>query len=277
MGVARPWLLAVLLLQARLLGAQDTGPVHSAPYVPSPQITVEEMLRIANVGPGDVLYDLGSGDGRLVIAAAARFGARAVGIELDPALVAQSTVSAARAGVADRVRFLRQDLFAADFGEATVITLYLSPNMNLRLRPALLRLKPGTRVVSHASDLGDWKPDRRTSIRKDVLLWLVPAQIAGRWRAEFGPRKRRLELAFSQRYQEASASARLEGAPAEVWEARLEGDRVSFVVVESAGRPEEAALYFEGRVSGGAIEGTLARGVGSARSVEHWRAERLAQ
>lgn len=274
-AAARPWLLAVLLSQARLLGAQDTGPVHAAPYVPSPQITVDEMLRLAEVGPADVVYDLGSGDGRVVISAAAGFGARAVGIELDPALVAQSVASAARAGVADRVRFLRQDLFAADLGEATVVTLYLSPNMNLRLRPALLRLKPGIRIVSHSADMGDWKPDRRTSIRKDVLLWIVPAQVSGRWRAELGARKRRLDIAFSQRYQEVLASAGLDGAPVEVWEARLEADRLTFVVVESAGRQDESALYFDGRVRGRVIEGTVARGTGSARSAENWRAELL--
>lgn len=274
-AAARPWLLAALLAPARLLDAQDTGPVHAAPYVPSPQITVDEMLRLAEVSPSDVVYDLGSGDGRVVISAAAAFGARAVGIELDPALVARSNASAARAGVADRVRFLRQDLFATDLGEATVVTLYLAPNMNLRLRPALLRLKPGTRIVSHSSDMGDWRPDRRTAIRKDVLLWIVPAQVAGRWRAELGERKRRLEFEFSQRYQEVAASARLDGAPAEVWEARLAADRLSFVVVESAGRQDEAALYFDGRVRGKVIEGTVSRGTGNARAVENWRAEFL--
>jgi SAM-dependent methyltransferase len=270
----RHWLLAVLLARASLLCAQDTGPVHPAPFIPSPQITVDEMLRLADVRSGDIVYDLGSGDGRVVIAAAARFGARAVGIESDGALVERSTASAARAGVADRVRFLRQDLFATDLGEATVVTLYLSPNMNLRLRPALLRLKPGTRIVSHASDFGDWKPDRKTSIRKDVMLWLVPAQVSGSWRAEFGQRKRRLEITLSQRYQEVVAQARLEGTPAEAWETRLEADRLQFVLVESAGTPDESALYFDGRVRGNVIEGSVARGVGSARSVENWRAER---
>ncbi len=249
--------------------------MHDAPYVPSPQITVDEMLRLAKVGPGDVVYDLGSGDGRVVIAAASKFGARGVGVEINPALVAQSRAGAERAGVAGRVRFLQQDLFATELGEATVITLYLSPNLNLKLRPALLRLKPGTRIVSHSSDLGDWKPDRRTSVRKDVLLWLVPAQVSGRWRAGFGARQRRLELEFSQRYQEVSASARLDGATAEAWEARLESDQLSFVIVEAPGRQDEASLYFEGRVRGDTIEGTVARGVGSARSVEKWRAERL--
>ncbi len=276
-AVARPWLLAALLAQAGLLAAQDTGPVHDAPYVPSPQVTVDEMLRLADVGPEDMVYDLGSGDGRVVITAAIKFGARGVGVERDAALVEQSRTSAARAGIADRVRFLQQDLFATELGEATVVTLYLSPNLNLKLRPALLRLKPGTRIVSHSSDLGDWRPDRKTSIRKDVLLWIVPAQVSGRWRAELGPRKRALDVEFSQRHQEVSASARLDGAAAEAWQAGLEADRLSFVVVEYPGTREEAGLYFEGRVRGNIIEGTVARGVGGARRVENWRAVRLAQ
>jgi SAM-dependent methyltransferase len=273
---ARAWLLAALCVQSGLSGAQDTGPVHDAPYIPSPQIVVDEMLRLANVGPGDIVYDLGSGDGRVVIAAASRFGARGVGVERNPVLVAQSRAGAAQAGVAEQVRFLQQDLFATELGEATVVTLYLSPNLNLKLRPVLLRLKPGTRVVSHSSDLGDWRPDRRTSIRKDVLLWIVPARVSGRWRAQYGQHKRDLEIVFAQRYQQVTASARLGGAAAEAWEVQLEADRLNFVLVESAGRPEESALYFEGRVRGDVIEGTVARGMGSARRVESWRAERLA-
>jgi len=252
-------LLCAVLTQAGLAAAQDPGPVHDAPFVPSPPVTVDEMLRLAGVGAGDVVYDLGSGDGRVVIAAA-RLGARGVGIEIDGKLVARSRANAAAAGVAERVRFLQQDLFATDLGEATVVTLYLSPDLNLRLRPALLKLRPGTRVVSHSSDLGDWRPDRKTSVRKDVLLWIVPAQVGGRWRSG------RFELEFAQRYQEVTARARLNGAPAEVWETRLEGERLSFVIVEDPGGKAEAALYFEGRVRGDSIEGSLARGARGARS-----------
>lgn len=271
---ARRWLLAALFAQARLVDAQDTGPVHDAPFVISPPATVEEMLRLAAVGPEDLVYDLGSGDGRVVIAAAAKFGARGVGIERDAALIEQSRASAARAGVADRVRFLQQDLFAADLGEATVVTLYLSPNLNLKLRPALLRLKPGTRIVSHSSGLGDWRPDRKTTIRKDVLLWVVPAQLSGRWRAQVGAAKRSILLQISQRFQEVSAAAVVEGKPAQVWEASLEADRLRFVVVEDADGKAEAALYFEGRVQGKVIAGTVTRGAGRDRVAEEWRAER---
>ena len=183
--------------------AQDTGPVHPAPYVPSPPATADEMLRLGAVSATDIVYDLGSGDGRVVIAAAKKFGARGVGIELDARLVALGRSNAERAGVGDRVRFAQQDLFQTELGEATVIMLYLSPNLNLRLRPALLRLRPGTRIVSHASDLGDWKPDRKSAIRKDVRLWFVPAVVSGRWRGRIAARAFAVE--FVPRYQEISA------------------------------------------------------------------------
>lgn len=234
------------------------------------------MLRLATVESGDIVYDLGAGDGRVVIAAAAKFGARGVGVEIDGELVATARERAARAGVADRVRFLKQDLFRTDLSEATVVTLYLSPNLNLQLRPRLLALAPGTRIVSHSSDMGDWRPDRRTAIRKDVLLWIVPASVAGRWRATIdgAPRTQRLELEIRQRYQDIAMSALLDNGPAHVWEARLEGDRLRFAIVEHHGTDAEASLYFEGRVAAGVIQGEVERGVGAARAVRTWRAAR---
>lgn len=272
----RPLLWLLLVGAAGSPWSQDTGPVHDAPYIPTPRATVYEMLRLAEVGPSDVVYDLGSGDGRIVIAAARDFGARAIGIEIDPRLVAQSASAAAQAGVADRVRFLRQDLFATDLSEATVVTLYLSPNLNLKLRPALLQLKPGTRVVSHASDLGDWRPDRRTAVRKDVYLWYVPAPVQGRWISRIGlaAGERALEVEIAQRHQDVSARATLDGLALPVWEPRLQSDRLSFVIVEPHDRDDGASLYFEGRVSGGRIDGTVTRGFGRAREVKPWRALR---
>ncbi|MGD9953163.1 MAG: cyclopropane-fatty-acyl-phospholipid synthase family protein [Burkholderiales bacterium] len=269
-------LCAALLAWAGLAAAQDPGPVYEAPYVPSPMSTVDEMLRLAEVGPEDVVYDLGAGDGRVVIAAAAKFGARGVGVEIDGELVAMARAAAARAGVTDRVRFLQQDLFKTDLREATVVALYLAPNFNLQLRPALLALPPGTRIVSHSSGMGDWHPDRQTAIRKDVLLWIVPASVAGRWSARIGegPGARLLELEFAQRYQGVSASAVLDGAPTHVWEAKLQGDRLSFVLVEGHGTEREAGLYFEGRVAGRVMEGTVTRGVGDMREALPWRAGR---
>ena len=263
---------AALLASAAAPRAQDTGTSHEAPYIPSPRSTVDEMLRLGAVSASDVVYDLGAGDGRVVIEAARKFGARGVGIERDPKLVALSRTNAERAGVADRVRFVQQDLFQTDLGPATVITLYLSPNLNLRLRPALLKLKPGTRIVSHASDFGDWKPDRASAIRKDVRVWLVPAVVAGRWSGTAGSRA--LQIDFSQRYQQISADAVLGGARAQVWEATLESERVRFVIVDALDSEDEAGLYFEGFVKGNVIEGSVARGVGTARRAETWRVDR---
>jgi SAM-dependent methyltransferase len=155
-------------------------PGVEVPDVRTPPEVVVEILRLARVGPGDTVYDLGSGDGRIVIAAARDFGARGVGIELDPDLVAESARNARRAGVTDRTRFLLQDIFVADISEATVVTLYLSPGVNLRLRPRLLsQLKPGSRIVSHDFPIGDWQPARVVNFkgpeRTHVLsLWVVP-------------------------------------------------------------------------------------------------------
>ncbi|HEV3471257.1 MAG TPA: class I SAM-dependent methyltransferase [Pyrinomonadaceae bacterium] len=148
------------------------------PYVPTPQAVVDEMLKLAEVGKGDVVYDLGCGDGRIVITAAKRYGARGVGIDIDPERIKESEANAVQAGVTDRVKFMVQDLFEADFKEATVVTLYLLPSINLKLRPKLLAdLKPGTRVVSHAFDMGDWKPDKTSEADgRPVYLWVVPAK-----------------------------------------------------------------------------------------------------
>jgi SAM-dependent methyltransferase len=174
---SRRWLLA-LVLALVAPGAHAQRQALDVPYVPTPTEVVTAMLKLAGVKKDDVVYDLGSGDGRIVIAAARRHGARAVGIEIDPARIDEATDNARRAGVADRVRFVNQDLFKADIGEATVVTLYLLPRVNERLRPKLLaELKPGTRVVSHGFDMGDWKPERTIEVGSvPVYLWIVPAR-----------------------------------------------------------------------------------------------------
>jgi SAM-dependent methyltransferase len=172
-----------LLVAAVLVGAAGCFyPGADVPYVQTPTEVVTEMLRLARVDGSDVVYDLGSGDGRLVIAAARDFGARGVGIEIDPHLVAQSAESARRAGVGDRVTFREGDLFQIDLSDATVVTLYLSPELNLRLRPKLRReLRPGARIVSHDFDMGDWAPSRTIRVASrdrssNVFLWLVPSR-----------------------------------------------------------------------------------------------------
>jgi ribosomal protein L11 methylase PrmA len=150
-------------------GARDV------PYVPTPERVVDKMLEVAKVGPNDVVYDLGSGDGRIVIAAASRHGARGVGIDIDPQRIQEARANAKKAGVAGRVEFREQDLFKTDLREASVITMYLLSAVNLKLRPKLLELKPGTRIVSHAFDMGDWKPAATYKVgNSTVYYWVVP-------------------------------------------------------------------------------------------------------
>ena len=174
------WRSAFLVGLALVGAAGCLHPGADVPYVQTPSEVVVEMLRLAGVGRNDVVYDLGSGDGRLVIAAARDFGARGVGVEIDPKLVALSVESARRAGVGDRVSFREGDLFQTELSDATVVTLYLSPALNLRLRPKLLReLRAGARIVSHDFDMGDWPPARalRIDVRErasQVYLWVVP-------------------------------------------------------------------------------------------------------
>ncbi|WP_414572171.1 SAM-dependent methyltransferase [Nostoc sp. CCY 9925] len=149
------------------------------PYVPTPQPVVDAMLKVAKVGKNDVLYDLGSGDGRIVVTAAQNFGTRGVGIDIDPQRIKEANENAKKAGVTDRVKFVQQDLFNTDFSEATVVTLYLLPEINEKLRPILLKqLKPGTRIVSHAFDMGKWKPEQTLNVEgKTIYYWVVPQEI----------------------------------------------------------------------------------------------------
>jgi SAM-dependent methyltransferase len=177
-------LILVVALPACAQAPETQAPAKKAldvPFVPTPEAVVAEMLKVAKVGRDDIVYDLGSGDGRIVIAAARTYGARGTGIDLDPDRVAEATANAQKAGVADRVQFIEGDIFDADIREATVVTLYLLPAINLKLRPKLLsELKPGTRIVSHNFDMGDWVPEK--TIRVDtpngqhtVYYWVVPA------------------------------------------------------------------------------------------------------
>jgi ribosomal protein L11 methylase PrmA len=151
-------------------------PALDVPYVPTPEPVVTAMLKLAQVKRGDVLYDLGSGDGRIVIAAAKRYGVRGTGVDIDPRRIDEANANARKAGVSKLVRFLKRDLFEVDFREATVVTLYLLPRINLQLRPRLLEeLRPGTRIVSHGFDMGDWKPEQTVTVgTSTIYLWTVP-------------------------------------------------------------------------------------------------------
>ena len=148
------------------------------PFVPTPNEVVDEMLKLADVKKGEVLYDLGSGDGRIVITAAQRYGARGVGVDIDPQRISEANENAKSAGMADRVKFIQGDLFEAKFADANIITLYLLPGVNLKLKPRLLaELKPGTRIVSHSFDMGDWKPEKQMDVNgRRIYLWKVPAR-----------------------------------------------------------------------------------------------------
>jgi SAM-dependent methyltransferase len=270
--------LTLAPFQAR---AQPVSWQFDVPFVPTPYVVIEEMLRLANVTAQDFVMDLGSGDGRVLITAAKKFGARGMGVDLDGDLVAESMEAAAAAGVADRVKFLQQDLFKTDISQATVITMYLLPGVMMRLRPLLLDLKPGTRLVSHDFRLEDWNPDATTQIRKNSFLWIVPAKVAGKWEMKFtlpgadqsaAPHSIMLEL--RQKYQEVDGIARFNDRHAQIWESRLSGDKLSFVMVDDRDRDNEASLYFEGRVSGDVIEGQFRRGTGTAQTVHNWRAVR---
>src|SRR6266851_821490 len=209
------WALVAALVMPSSVVAQGVDKELDTPYVPTPQAVVDRMLELAQVKPGDTVVDLGSGDGRIMITAAQKYGARGFGVELDPRLVRRSNDEARRVGVADRVKFLQQDLFKTDFHEANVLTLYLLPDVNMALRPRILaELKPGTRVVSHDYDMGVWRPeaqetlpapDKTVGTRKEsmVYLWIVPARVEGDWIFELssGGKTRRTRLALQQRFQ----------------------------------------------------------------------------
>jgi hypothetical protein len=156
----------------------EESPQLDVPYVPTPTEVVDAMLKVAKVGKNDVLYDLGSGDGRIPITAAKRFGTRGFGVDIDPQRIQEANANAKKEGVSDRVKFAQQDLFKTDLSKATVISLYLLPRINLELRPKLLQLKPGTRIVSHAFDMGDWKPDQVVNVGgAKVYYWVVPEKV----------------------------------------------------------------------------------------------------
>ena len=238
------------------------------PFVTTPPAVSEAMLTIAGVGKQDYVIDLGSGDGRIVILAAKKFGARGLGVEIDPRLVKKSREYARRAGVADRAEFRNQDLFLTDLARASVITMYLLPDVNLALRPKLLALKPGTRVVSHDWDMGDWPPDAELRVpapektlgldrTSRVMLWKVPALVDGRWcsRAHAA-----LTLTLRQRYQHVEGE--VTGARTFTFSGRLDGVRLQ---AEGAGEAQlrGGRLVF---VRGTPLSGAWARTTGTCRA-----------
>ena len=260
--------------------AQDWG---DTPYVQTPQNVVDAMLEIAKVGPGDYVIDLGSGDGRMVITAAKKYGARGFGVDLDRKLVALANRNALRAGVANRAVFYQRDLHATDVSAATVMSIYLLPEVNLMIRTRLLAtLKPGTRIVSHDYGMGEWQPDYQTEMdapgkpvgvgeRSKIYYWIVPGRAAGRWvwRLAGDGKPAEFELALQQNFQAIDGTLKTGGSTVRVENARLSGEDIAFSATVGGARYE-----FSGRIHSHSIEGK-ARVVRGAEARElTWSATR---
>lgn len=225
-------------------------------WVPTPPMLIERMLRMAQVTPSDTVIDLGSGDGRIAIAAARDFKARSFGLEYNPDMVALSRREAEKAGVAGRATFQEADIYKIDFSHATVLTMYLLPNINLDLRPTILRMKPGTRVASHQFNMGDWSPDDTADFSgRMAYLWIVPAKVDGKWAIEVpgNPAPLSFTLSIKQEYQRISGSAGPGNTTLGLRDAVLTGDRMRFAFVDDGGNLRE----FSGTVNGSSISGEM--------------------
>jgi len=265
---------------ALLLVATATR-ADEVPYVQTPQNVVDAMLELAGVRGNDFLIDLGSGDGRIVITAAQKYGTSGVGIDYDNYLIKESTEQAAKAGVADRARFLKEDFFETDLSAATVVTMYLLPEFNIRLRPKLLaELRAGARVVSHDWDMGAWMPDaqievpapeKKIGLRKvsTLYLWIIPAQLAGKWetRVPVGDGAMDIELELEQVFQTLGGIARIEGSARPIERAAVRGRYVAFRIDAPGG----GAIRFQGNATSDRIVGQVATPDGRTHP---WRALR---
>jgi ubiquinone/menaquinone biosynthesis C-methylase UbiE len=286
-------ILWALLLIASVLIFWVTGSTQEREpdviFVPTPEEVVMEMLHTARVTQNDVVYDLGCGDGRIVITAAKVFGARGVGVDIDPVRIKESYENAYKIGVADRVKFMEKDLFKTDLSEATVVFLYLLTELNIKLRPKLFKeLKPGTRVVSHEFDMGDWKPDRAGVVRNVKLLytpnyptekdvdfyyWVIPANVAGVWRFALTTERSKQEytLHLVQTFQEISGTVKVKGEEAPIGDARLVGDQLSFTLRDNTSK-EKSVMQFYGRIIGDTIQGLVE--AGPFEQIYNWTARR---
>lgn len=227
-------------------------------FVPTPQRVVDRMLALARPKPNEFLIDLGSGDGRIPITAAKRYGIKALGIDIDPVRIGEANRNAKKAGVTDKVTFRRENLFETDISKADIITLYLLERLNMKLRPRLLsELRPGARVVSHDFAMGDWQPDRYEKVANSTIyFWTIPGKVEGRWQMQSG--KGTIVLEFKQKHQEVSGTAEVNGRKMPITNARLDGADLSFRV----GRQS-----YRGRVDGNVI-------TSAGRNAREWRAVR---
>ena len=220
-------------------------------WVPTPEALVERMLTMAKTTANDFVMDLGSGDGRTVIMAAKKFGANAMGIEYNPDMVALSQKNAAQAGVNGKAQFMKADLFETDFSKAQVITMYLLPDINLRLRPKILDLKPGTRVVSHAFTMGDWDPDERAEVEmRTAMLWIVPAKVGGNWSLKGA--NAGYDVSIQQTYQKLAGTVRRGTTSVPIEEGRMNGENIGFSFSDGGKR-----VRFVGKVNGGNLMGAI--------------------
>jgi precorrin-6B methylase 2 len=254
---------------------------YDVPYVPTPHEVVYEMLKIANVGNNDYLYDLGCGDGRIVITAVKDTGCRGVGIDIDPLRIEESKNNAAKAGMTDKVKFLQQDLFEADFSKATVLTLYLLQTVNLELRPKILRvLKPGTRIVSHDFSMKDWEADKFTEVKLErrthsVYFWIVPANVSGTWKWTLpaGSGKDQYVLELEQQFQKINGTLYVNGSGLSIERGELVGDKLQFTVGRTL-KGKTVRMLFSGKIKGSSIEGNQKTEAESATKTNKWKAKR---
>ena len=275
---------AVLMCAAVALSARAQEGRGDVVYVPTPQIVVDTMLTMANIGPRDYLIDLGSGDGRIVITAASKFGASGFGVDLDTYLLKLANQNAQKAGVAGKVHFVEENLFETDLSRATVISTYLLPEMNLRLRPRLMALKPGTRIVAHDYHLGEWDPDEQRELTVPektvgtpgisyVFSYIVPARVPGTWQSvvSIGGRDMPMEFDLQQEFQEVEGRVEIRDRKAEL-RGRITGERIRLVAAAKNGLVRHE---FAGRIDGGTIRGTLTIGEGAARQQVPWTARQI--
>lgn len=214
-------------------------------WIPTGNELVTQMLKTANVGPTDLVYDLGAGDGKIAIAAAKDFGARAVGIEYNADMAALGQRNAERAGVANRVKIIQGDIFKEDFSKATVVTLYLLPELNLQLRPTILKMKPGTRVVSHAFDMAEWQPDAEIDTPARGYFWVVPANVAGEWVLNSFDSQGTTVLNLSQKFQYVGGNLTLGKKTQPILNPKLNGDTLLFSYVDNDNNLRSVRLKFD--------------------------------
>lgn len=225
-------------------------------WLPTPDALVDRLLRMAGAGPQDKVVDLGSGDGKVVIAAARDFGAQALGVEFDPRMVVLSRLSADKAGLSHRAEFVQGDIFETDFSDATIVVMYLLPELNLRLRPALMAMAPGTRVVTHQFHMGRWEPDETTLVaHRPGYLWVVPANAGGTWQLRFpqGDAQASAELSLTQVFQKIKGTVAIGDVQTTLRVPRLSGERIAFAFTDEAGALRE----FSGVIDGDRMRGTV--------------------